>query len=73
MESKRRVKLFSKNPSCATWAERRGEKTREGAKSVPGLLERMKRGRGIKGLDDKLSGMDILIAESFAKINPTDP
>jgi hypothetical protein len=73
MESKRRVKLFSKNPSCATWAERRGEKTREGAKSVVGLLERMKRGRGIKGLDDKLSGMDILIAESFAKINPTDP
>jgi hypothetical protein len=33
----------------------------------------MKHGRGIKGLDDKSSGMDILIAEAFAKIKPTDP
>jgi hypothetical protein len=35
----------------------------------------MKRGRGhmIKGLDDKSSGMEILMAEAFAKINPTDP
>jgi hypothetical protein len=47
--------------------------TREGAKSVVGLLERMKQGRGIKGLDDKSSGMEILIAEAFVKINPTDP
>jgi hypothetical protein len=29
------------------------EKTREGVKSVVDLLERMKRGGGIKGLDDK--------------------
>jgi hypothetical protein len=29
-------------------AEHRGEKTREGAKSFVGLLERMKRGRGMK-------------------------
>jgi hypothetical protein len=28
----------------------------------------MKRGGGIKGLDDKSSGMEILIAEAFAKI-----
>jgi hypothetical protein len=41
--------------------------------SVVGLLERMKLGRGIKGLDDKSSGMEILIDEVFAKINPTDP
>jgi hypothetical protein len=30
-----------------------GEKTREGVKSVVDLLERMKHGGGIKGLDDK--------------------
>jgi hypothetical protein len=33
----------------------------------------MKRGRGIKGLDDKSRGMEILMAEAFAKINPADP
>ncbi len=38
-----------------------------------GLLERMKRGRGIKVLDDKSRGMEILMTESFNKINPTDP
>ena len=29
--------------------------------------------RGIKGLDDKSSGMEILMTEAFAKIDPTDP
>ena len=33
----------------------------------------MKHGKGIKGLDDKSSGMEILMADAFAKINPTDP
>ena len=33
----------------------------------------MKRGRGRKGLDDKSRGMEILMTEAFAKINPTDP
>jgi hypothetical protein len=33
----------------------------------------MKRGGGIKGLDDKSSGMEILITEAFVKIKPTDP
>jgi hypothetical protein len=33
----------------------------------------MKHGRGIKGRDDKSSGIEILMAEAFAKINPTDP
>jgi hypothetical protein len=33
----------------------------------------MKRGKGIKDLDDKSSGMEILMYEPFAKINPTDP
>ena len=38
--------------------------TREGAKSVVGLLERMKRGKGIKGLDDKSSGIILFYYES---------
>ncbi len=33
----------------------------------------MKRGRGIKGLDDKSSGMEILMDDACAKINPIDP
>jgi hypothetical protein len=33
----------------------------------------MKRGNGLKGRDDKSSGIEILMAETFAKINPTDP
>ena len=33
----------------------------------------MKLGKGIKGLDDKSSGMEILMTDAFAKINPTDP
>jgi len=33
----------------------------------------MKRGGGIKNLDDKSSGMEILMSEAFAKIKPTDP
>jgi hypothetical protein len=37
------------------------------------LLERMKRGSGIKGRDDKSSGMEIRMVEALAKINPTDP
>jgi hypothetical protein len=36
-------------------------------------LDRMKRGNGIKGRDDKSSGIEIRIAEALAKINPTDP
>ncbi len=56
-----------------TYPEHRGEKTRERAKSVVGLLDRMKLGRGIKDLDDKSSGMEILMSDTFAKINPTDP
>ncbi len=33
----------------------------------------MNHGQGIKDLDDKSSGMEILMADAFAKINPTDP
>ncbi len=33
----------------------------------------MKRGNGVQGRDDKLSGIEILMVEDFAKINPTDP
>ncbi len=33
----------------------------------------MKRGSGIKGLDDRSSGIEIRIADVLAEINPTDP
>jgi hypothetical protein len=33
----------------------------------------MKRGSGIKGRDDRSSGIEIRIADALAKINPTDP
>ncbi len=36
-------------------------------------LDRMKRGSGIKGRDDRSSGIEIRIADAFTKINPTDP
>jgi hypothetical protein len=49
------------------------KKTREGAKSVVGRLERMNHGNGIKGRDEKSSGIEILMTEAFAKIISTDP
>ena len=33
----------------------------------------MKRGKGINGRDDRSSGIEILMADAFDKINPTDP
>ena len=33
----------------------------------------MNRCSGIKGHDDKSSGIEILMTDTFAKINPTDP
>ena len=51
----------------------RGEKTREGVKSLVDLLEGKRHGGGIKGLDDQSSGVEILMTEVFAKIKPTDP
>ncbi len=36
-------------------------------------LDRMKHGGGIKGLNHKSKGMEILMSEAFAKINPMDP
>ena len=33
----------------------------------------MKHGSGIKGRDDKSSGIEILKVEAFVKINPTSP
>jgi hypothetical protein len=33
----------------------------------------MKRGRGINDRDEKSSGIDILMTDALAKINPTDP
>ena len=53
--------------------EHGGKRTREGDKSGIGRLERMKRGNGIKDRDDRSSGIEILVTDSFDKINPTDP
>jgi hypothetical protein len=33
----------------------------------------MKHGSGIKDRDDRSSGIEILMADAFDKINPTDP
>jgi hypothetical protein len=33
----------------------------------------MKRGIGIKGRDNRSSGIEIGMTEAFTKINPTDP
>jgi len=51
----------------------RGGKTSEGAKSGAARLKPMNHGSGIKGRDDKSSGIEILMTEALAKINPTDP
>ncbi len=36
-------------------------------------LDRMKRGSGIKGRDDRSIGIEIRIGDTLTKINPTDP
>ena len=36
-------------------------------------LDRMKRGSGIKGRDDRSSGIEINMTDVLVKINPTDP
>jgi hypothetical protein len=46
--------FYEKVPTCAASANRRGEKTREGAGSGVTRLDRMKHGSGIKGRDDRL-------------------
>jgi hypothetical protein len=33
----------------------------------------MKRGKGIKDREDRSIGIEILMTDDFAKINPTDP
>ena len=45
----------------------------EGDKSGVPRLERMKHGSGIKDRDDNSIGIEILMTDSFDKINPTDP
>jgi hypothetical protein len=36
-------------------------------------LDRLKRGSGIKGREDRSSGVEIRITDVLAKINPTEP
>ncbi len=47
--------------------------TREGAKIGVGRHERMKRGSGMKGRDERSRGIEIRIADAFAIIIPTGP
>jgi hypothetical protein len=70
---KRRYSFCEKIPACTGWESHRGAKTREGGKSGVTRLGRMERGSGIKGRDDRSSGIEIRIADALAKINPTDP
>jgi hypothetical protein len=39
--------IYFKHPTCATWTEHGGKRTRQGVKSGIGRLERMKHGNGI--------------------------
>jgi hypothetical protein len=48
-------------------------RTREGAKSGVGRLGRMKVGSGIKVRVDKSSGIEIGMADAFAKNQPKTP
>ena len=47
-------------------------KNKGGDKSGRGRLRQIKHDRGIKGRDDKSRGIEILMVETFAKINPTE-
>ena len=67
------IKPLKKTPGCVAQSERGGIKTREGTTSGVWRLERMKHGSGMKDREDKSSGIEILIAEAFAKIRPTEP
>jgi hypothetical protein len=53
--------------------EHGGKRTREGAKSGIGRLERMKRGHGIKDRDDKSNGIEILMVDTFTKLTQLNP
>ena len=52
-----------------TEEEKRGKEL----KVLVGRLERMKLGNGLKGRDDKSSGIEILMAEAFAQTKPSEP
>jgi len=58
---------------CRLGKTPRRKKNEGGSKSGVVRLERMKRSSGIKGRDDRSSGIEILIADDLAKIKPTDP
>jgi hypothetical protein len=52
-----------------TWGK---ENKARGVTSRSDSLERIKRGNGRKGRDDRSSGTEILMDDVFAKINPTE-
>jgi hypothetical protein len=52
---------------------RLGQSTSEGARSGVTRLDRMKHGSGIKGRDDRSSGIEIRIVDALVKITPLTP
>ena len=66
---------FLKRTLHAPLRQNAGERRqgKELIKSVVDLLERMKHGGGMKGLDDKSSGMEILMPKISTKSNPLTP
>jgi hypothetical protein len=60
MMSRKTDRALKETPNMCHLAERGGKRTREGATSGVGRLERMKRGNGIKGRDDRSSGIEIV-------------
>jgi hypothetical protein len=73
MMSMKAEQTMKENPSICRLGRTQRNKNEEGAKSGVWRLERMKHGSGIKGREDKSSGIEILIAEAFAKSSPTEP
>ncbi len=66
-------KFESNRPTFVSQADHGGKRTREGTKSGIGRLERVKHGNGIKDGDDRSNGIEILMTNTFSKINPIDP
>jgi hypothetical protein len=68
-EKAKKVTLKEEKNRHVLHTEHGGERTREGAKSGTGRVERMKRGNGIKGRDDRSNGIEILMSDTYTKIN----
>ena len=74
MKSKKNpIELLHKEPLMCHLGRTPRRKNEGRSSELAERLERMKSGGGIKDRDDKSSGIEILMTETFTKINPTDP